>query len=117
MLNIVKLNNSAGQKAEPVDWYCPIPGTGVKLTTDADVVTNKTATVVAGKRYMLVNSGVGNMFFGIADATVDANKLWNIPKLGRLGIQIPIGYTTLHFIGDANSCIAYMVEVDSDGGT
>jgi hypothetical protein len=116
-MNVIKMNNSAGQKADPSNWYCPIPGTGVKLTTDADTTTNKTTTVASGKRYMLMNSGVGNMFFGIADSTTDANKLWCVPKLGRCGIQIPIGYTTLHFIGDANSCIAYMVEVDSDGGT
>jgi len=116
MLNMTKLINSAGQKSDPSNWYCPIPGTGVKLTATT-AATDYEATVVAGKRYMILNNGVGNMFFGIADSSVDANKLWNVPKLGRCGIQIPIGYTTLHFTGDVNASIAYMVEVDSDGGT
>lgn len=111
----VKLSNQAGQKADPSGWAKPVAGTGVTLTATT-MNTDYTTTVVPGKRYLLASNAVGTMWFSVTGTVVTAaNKEHLLTKAGRIGIEVPIGVTTLHYGGDTDSSIAYMVEVDSDG--
>jgi hypothetical protein len=112
-MEVTKLNNSAGQKADLVACVKPVLASGVILTagTANDPYTQ---TVVAGKRYLLTSNGVGVMWFSVTGVvSTAANIEWCLPKNGQVIIEVPVGKTTLYFSGNTNASIAYMATVDS----
>jgi len=90
------LSNAAGKRISPAEEFrLPELASGQIKDMVADT-TDYTLTVVAGGRYWVQAIGTGVTSLGIADATGAANVLWTIPPNQQIGIEIPIGYTTLH---------------------
>jgi hypothetical protein len=112
-MQVIKLSNTAGQKADPSGWAKPVAASGAVLATTT-LGENNTVTVVGGKRYLIVSNGVGVMWFSITGTiATPANCEWILPKNGRIGIEVPAGVTTLNFGGDTTNATAYMSTVDS----
>lgn len=79
--------------------------------TNAAKDTDTEATVVAGKRYRITALVTGGLYLGLADVTTAANVRWVCPLHQSIEIQIPYGYTVLHYATDTNSAIGYLVEI------
>lgn len=84
--------------------------TALKLT-QATTGTNTTATVVAGKRYRFTSYITGGFRFGLATVATDGNVRWICPLYQSIEIQIPVGYTTLHYTTDTNDALGFLVEI------
>jgi hypothetical protein len=87
-----------------------ISQTALKLT-QATAGTETTATVVAGKRYRFTAYLTGGFRFGLATVATDGNVLWVCPLYRSIEIEIPAGYTTLHYTTDTNSGLGFLVEL------
>jgi hypothetical protein len=75
--------------------------------------TDTSATVGAGKRYRFSAMKTGGFYFGLATVATgsEANTMWTCPVGATIEIQIPEGYTTLHYTTDTNSAIGRLVEI------
>ena len=108
------LCNSAGLKAEPTEWAKIVPATGAKLTATS-TATDYTHTVVPCKRYLLTSDGVGTILISFTGViTTVENCEYILPKGGVIGVEVPIGVTTMHFGADTNASSAYLAEVQSN---
>lgn len=83
----------------------PVKGSGVTLT-DAATGGDHTTTVVAGATYAFTANLGGQdddtFHFGLADITAAANIEWVCCPGETITIQIPFGYTSLHYQSLAN---------------
>lgn len=107
----VFISTNGDQRAIPgaLD-YLKDPDQDSQLLTNAAADTNTTATVIAGKRYLLTCKAVGNFYAGLADATTAANVQW-VAQLSQPGVvvTIPLGYTALHYATSVNNGLAYLI--------
>ena len=90
-----------------------------KITQAAQALTQGTAgtdtivTVTAGRRYLFVAQKTGGFVFGLATVATgsEANIRWVCPVGVLIEIQIPEGYTILHYTTDTNSAIGKLIEL------
>lgn len=87
-----------------------ISQTALKLT-QATAGSDTEATVVAGKRYRFTSYITGGFRFGLATVATDGNVRWVCPLYRSIEIEIPAGYTTLHYTTDVNSGLGFLVEI------
>jgi hypothetical protein len=84
--------------------------TALKLT-QATAGTETTTTVTAGSRYRFTAYITGGFRFGLATVATDGNVRWVCPLYHSIEIQIPVGYTTLHYTTDTNNGLGFLVEL------
>jgi len=91
----------------------PIIGTGAtsQKLTNGSAATNTTATVVAGARYRFTCTKTGAFLFGLATTATATNIRWAVGIGHSIEIQIPNGYTTLHYQTDTNSGVGWLVRI------
>jgi hypothetical protein len=99
------LSSPTPESSQPV-----ISQTALKLT-QGTAGTNTTATVVAGKRYRFTAYLTGGFLFGLATVATEGNIRWVCPIYHSIEIEIPAGYTTLHYTTDVNNGVGYLVEL------
>jgi len=73
--------------------------------------TNGTKTVVAGKRYRFTSTLTGGFLFGLATTATIGNIRWVCPIYQSIEIQIPQGYTSLHYQTNVANGVGYLVEI------
>lgn len=90
----------------------PIIGTGAssQALTNATADTNTTATVVAGARYRFTCTKTGAFVFALAP-TGASNIRWACGIGHSIEIQVPLGYTTLHYRTDTNDGYGWLVRI------
>ena len=98
---ITNAQNTAALKAER--GVEAIAASGQILNCAADD-TDYNVTVVAGAAYT-VTAENGIIYFGVADATGDAARMWTCPAGAVLTIKIPAGITTLHYATESGAGI------------
>lgn len=103
-------NGGFNTSPHPCQSQPVIEQTALQLTNAAKD-TNTTATVVGGKRYRITALVTGGLYLGLADVTTAANVRWVVPLHQSAEIQIPYGYTSLHYATDTNNAIGYLVEI------
>ncbi len=108
------LSNKAGLRINPAtETHRMVAASGQKLTcTAAD--TDYTVTVVAETRYAITADVTGVIWLGVADITTDANIIWSVGPGGTLGIEIPVGVTTLHYGSDSAGAIGRLSQIDDE---
>ena len=84
--------------------------TALKLT-QASAGTNTEATVTAGKRYRFTSYITGGFRFGLATVATDGNVRWVCPLYRSIEIDVPAGYTTLHYTTDVNNGLGFLIEL------
>lgn len=111
-MNDAYLSNKAGYRVNPAaDTDRMVTESGQKLTcTSAD--TDYTLTVVAETRYVITADATGLIYLGIADITTDADIIWTVGASGSVGIEIPVGITTLHYGSDSAGTIGRLAQLD-----
>lgn len=118
MSDFVTVNDNSGDWAVPPHPHASNPelATGQTLT-DAATGGDETATVEQGHLYAFtcrpapVASGNATditFVFGLAAITTAANIVWVCTPGNTILIQIPQGYTTLHYMSLANSGSGYL---------
>lgn len=114
MGNHVYLADNAGQRVVPgAVSSTPDISTNSQQLTNAAANTNTTATVAAGRSYLLVPVATGGFYAGWATVATAANVKY-VAALGSPGvvIHVPIGKTTLNYATTANNGIAYLIPLD-----
>lgn len=108
----VYLSDNGGHRSAPTPESSQpaVIQTAQKLT-QATAGTNTQATVVAGKRYRFTSYLTSGFRFGLATVATDGNVRWVCPIYRSIEIEIPIGYTTLHYTTDVNSGLGFLVEL------
>lgn len=101
-MQVTRLQSNAGFTGVP-GAICadPIPASG-QTATDAATGGDHTLTVVGGASYLVMADATGNFLFGIADVTTAANVMWMCPASHAIVINVPDGYTSLHYQCDSN---------------
>jgi hypothetical protein len=108
---ITHSNNAGGRSSPTPESSQPkVTQTALRLT-NASANTDTEATVVAGKRYRFTALIAGGFYFGLATVATAGNVRWVAPLYRSVEIEIPIGYTTLHYATDAVNGIGYLVEL------
>jgi hypothetical protein len=87
-----------------------ITQTALQLT-NGTADANAEATVVAGARYRFTSYKTGGFMFGLATTATVANIRWVCPLYATVEIQIPQGYTSLHYQTNVNSGVGYLVKI------
>lgn len=106
------LSNQSGHRINPTtDTDRMVAGSGQKLTCTASG-TDYDLTVVAGARYVITADATGLIYLGIANITDDADIIWAVGPAGSIGIEIPIGITTLHYGSDTTGTIGRLARLD-----
>ena len=107
-------SNKAGLRINPAtETHRRVAASGQKLTcTAAD--TDYTVTVVAETRYAITVDAIGVIWLGIADITIDANIIRSVGPGRILGIEIPVGVTTLHYGSDSAGAIGRLSQIDDE---
>jgi hypothetical protein len=106
--------DNGGNKASPSPQQAqPVVTQTAQVLTQGTAGTDTTATIVAGKRYRFTAQKTGGFVFGLATVATnsEANIRWACPVYDSIEIQIPAGYTTLHYTTDTNSGVGYLVEI------
>lgn len=85
----------------------PILASGQTIT-DAATGADHEATVVAGAMYAFTCLIAGGMVFGLATVAVAANIIWACGFNETIIIQIPEGYTTLHYQSPTSGGSGYL---------
>jgi len=103
--------NQAGYKADPAGWEHPKLGTGAAVTAGA---SDTDLAVTAGQRFMFHNiDATYSAFIGFADLGTAANRLWVINPGEHVGINVPLGATSLRVRRTAsNDCSLHRVELE-----
>ena len=91
----------------------PLIDTGAisQALTNAAADTNTTATVVAGARYRFSSTETGGFLFGLATTATATNIRWVCPLYQTIEIEIPQGYTTLHYQTNVNNGYGWLVRI------
>lgn len=108
------LSDNGGHRSSPTpESSQPVVSQTAQQLTQGTAGTNTEATVVAGKRYRFTAQKTGGFVLGLATVATgsEANIRWACPLYKSIEIQIPLGYTTLHYTTDTNSGIGYLVEL------
>lgn len=79
--------------------------------TNATADTNTEATVVAGARYRFTCTSTGAFRFGLATTATAGNVRWVCGVGHSIEIQVPLGYTTLHYATDTNAGYGWLVRI------
>lgn len=107
-----QIANNSGQLIAIPGTENPIPGTGATLTATL-ANTNYTQTVTAGRLYAVtIDDATDTVFFGVANTTTAANRIWVTDANGSLQIYIPDNITSLHFSSDTAGTNIYLRELD-----
>ncbi len=102
-------SNRDGYTVDPAaDFQEPVHPTPATKTTVASS-SDATLTVKADARYRVVNLGDNPLYLGLADCSTDANVGWVVPSKQSIGLHIPVGHTTLHYVG-ATGGVFWMIE-------
>lgn len=90
--------------------YKKDPYADTQALTNATAGADTTATVVGGKRYLLIPVETGGFYAGLATVVTAANVQW-VAALGQPGvvINVPLGETTLHYATTVNNGKAFLV--------
>lgn len=103
------ISNRDGYTVDPAaDFQEPIHPTPATKTTVAST-SDATLAVKADARYRVVNLGDNPLFLGLADCSTDANVGWVVLPKQSIGLHIPVGHTTLHYVGTLNE-VFWMIE-------
>lgn len=106
----VMLRDAVGNTAPlGVVFFTPDHGTG-QTATDAATGGDHTLTVEPGT-YVVMTTTTGAFIFGLDVVTTAANVAWMCPAGQAIGINIPIGYTTLHYASLANGGTLYLTKM------
>ena len=89
----------------------PVITQTAQVVAHATADTNGSKTVVAGKRYRFTSTLTGGFLFGLATTATTGNIRWVCPIYQSIEIQIPLGYTTLHYQTNVNDGIGWLVEI------
>ena len=114
MISDVFIADNGGQRTVPgTANYKKDPNADTQRLTNASKDTDTEATVVGGKRYLLVPIVTGGFYAGLATVATAANVEW-VCALYHPGvvINIPLGHTTLHYATDTNNGIAYLIPLE-----
>jgi len=101
----------SAEQSQPV--IASADGATSQKLTNASADTNTTATVVAGARYRFSATKTGSFLFGLATTATATNIRWVCPLSASIEIQVPIGYTTLHYQTDTNNGVGWLVRIKS----
>lgn len=105
--------DNEGHRVPPhPDLSDPILASGQTLSPNKD--TNTEATVVAGASYA-ITAIVGWFVFGLATTGTAANIVWACPQGKTIVINIPVGYTSLHYQSGSDSRAAYLRRLNMPG--
>ena len=107
-------DNQGNRTSPDVGASQPVASQTAQQLTNAAADTNTTATVVEGKRYRFTALNTGGFIFGLATTATVGNIRWTCPVGETIEIQIPVGYTTLHYQTDTNDGIGYLVELEQN---
>ena len=88
-------------------------GATSQALTNGTADTNTTATVVAGARYRFTCTETGAFIFGIATTATTTNIRWAVGIGHSIEIQIPLGFTTLHYATSVNDGYGWLVRIKS----
>ena len=111
------IQDNAGYNTSPhPNQSQPIIGTGAasQALTNATADTNTTATVVAGARYRFTSTSTGGFLFGLATTATSTNIRWVCALYQTIEIQIPLGYTTLHYQTNVNNGYGWLVRIKTE---
>ena len=97
----------SGQQSQPVASQ-----TAVMLSSET-AGTDYSQAVTVGKRYRFTAHLTGGFKFGLATVATgnEANIRWCCPLYETIEIDIPIGYSVLHFTPDTTNAIGFLVEL------
>ena len=109
-------DNGGYNTAPSAEQSQPIIGTGAggQALTNGTADTNTTATVVAGARYRVTCTKTGSLRFGLATMATASNVRWVCGIGHSIEIQIPNGYTTLHYATDTNDGYGWLVRLKTE---
>lgn len=99
-------------QSQPV--IAAVDGATSQVLTNGTADTNGTATVVAGTRYRFTSTLTGGFLFGLATTATSTNIRWVCPIYKTIEIQIPQGYTTLHYQTNVNDGIGWLIPIKQD---
>ena len=106
------LNDNAGWLTSPTpESSQPVASQTAQKLTQASAGTETTAPVGAGKKYRFTAYITGGFRFGLATVATDGNVRWVCPLYRSIEIDIPSGYTTLHYTTDTNNGLGFLVEL------
>lgn len=109
------LSDNGGHRSSPTpESSLPKITQTAQQLTQGSAGTDTEATVVAGRRYRFTAQKTGGFVFGVATVATgsEANIRWVCPIYKSVEIQIPLGYTVLHYTTDTNSGVGYLVELE-----
>ena len=86
-------------------------GATSQALTNAAADTNTEATVVAGARYRFTSTLTGSFLFGLATTAVATNIRWACGMYQSIEIQIPQGYTILHYQTNVMNGYGWLVRI------
>ncbi len=113
-MSLQYLCDNEGRKTSPTaEQSQPVAGQTAQQLTQAVAGTNTEATVVAGKRYRFTAYKTGGFYFGLATVATVGNVCWVCPLYHTIEINIPIGYTTLHYTTETNNGLGFLVEIEA----
>jgi hypothetical protein len=110
MVPYVSDNSGAISSPTPESSQPKISQTAQQLV-QATAGTETTATVTPGKRYRFTAYITGGFRFGLATMATVGNVRWVCPLYRTIEIDIPAGYTLLHYTTDTNSAYGFLVEL------
>lgn len=108
----IYLSDNAGNRSSPTPESSQpvILQTALKLT-NAVVNTNTEVSIISAKRYRFTAYIAGGFRFGLATMAVDDNVRWICPLYSSIEIEIPYGYTVLHYAVDTANALGFLVEL------
>lgn len=109
----MQIDNGGYNCAPSTGQSQPIIGTGAgaQALTNGTADADTTATVVAGARYRVTCTKTGSLRFGLATVATASNVRWVCGIGHSIEIQIPIGYSTLHYTTDTNNGYGWLVRI------
>jgi len=106
------VSNNAGSRSSPTpESSQPVTSQTALKLTQATAGNDTEATVVAGTRYRFTAYITGGFRFGLATMATDGNVRWVCPVYRSIEIEIPAGYTTLHYTVDTNNANGFLVKL------
>lgn len=89
----------------------PVISQTAQIVAHGTADTNATKTVTAGARYRFTSTLTGGFLFGLATTATIGNIRWVCPIYQTIEIQIPNGYTSLHYQTNVINGVGYLVEI------
>lgn len=92
----------------------PVISQTALILTNGTANDDTTVTVVAGARYRATCTKTGSLRFGLATMSTAGNVRWVCGIGQSIEIQIPNGYTSLHFATDTNDGYGWLVRIKTE---